>query len=404
MACGFGGCIAVLDPLQSLLLAFGCLLAGAALNRRVPFLAQYNIPAPVTGGLLFALGVSAAGALGGVAPGVNGALKPVLLLMFFAGVGLGADLRQLARGGRTLLRFIAVLVPFVILQDALGVGLARLLDMHPLFGLVGGSITLVGGHGTGAAYAERFAEVNNLQSVMELSMTLATIGLILGGVVAGPVVQHLIERHRLRAATPAANAADDEDAGGSVSTQAMILTLAGVLFGVVAGEAAASATAGLPLTVPAFLWCMLVGVGVRNLSPYAGIVFDDRAAELIAGVCLALFLVMTMMTLDLVEAVLGSGPLLAIVVAQAALVALFASLVTWRVLGRDYEAAVSSAAFVGFAMGSTATAIANMQAITARYGPAPMAYLVVPLVGAFFLDLLNAVVLTGFLSLGWVGG
>jgi ESS family glutamate:Na+ symporter len=390
-----------LDPLQSLLLAIACLIVGGVVNQRIGILAQYNIPAPVTGGLLFAVCMSVTATFGVEGPGINIALSPVLLLMFFSAVGLCADLRKLARGGGALLRFILVLFPFIVLQDLCGIALARLLDMHPSFGLVAGSIALVGGHGTGAAYAERFAEVNNLQSIMELSMTMATIGLILGGIVAGPVVQWLIVRYRLNAGAQAVGSEPSGAAGGAISTNAMILTLASVLLAVVAGDYAGDVLKSQPLTVPAFLWCMLIGVGLRNLAPYLGIAFDDRALELVAGVCLALFLVMTMMTLDLVEVALSAGPLLLIVVVQVALVVLFAMLVAWRALGRDYEAAVSVAAFVGFSMGSSATAIANMQAITARYGPAPTPYLVVPLVGAFFVDLMNALVITGFLSLGW---
>lgn len=393
-----------LDPMQSLLLALACLLGGGVLNRRVGFLAQYNIPAPVTGGLVFAAAVSLAGATTDASIELNTVLKPVLLLMFFGAVGLGADLGRLAQGGRALVRFLLLLLPFIVLQNLLGLAMATALDLHPLFGLVAGSITQVGGHGTGAAYAERFAEVHNLQSVMELSMTAATVGLIVGGIVAGPVAQFLISRHRLAGMARADADLHAVETIAPLGTGAMTLALAGTLLALVAGRTVAEATAALPLTIPSFLWCMVIGVAVRNLLPLAGVRFDDRATELLASVSLGLFLVMTMMTLDLVEVALSSGPLLLILAVQATLIAVFAVLVTFRVMGRDYESAVSSAAFVGFAMGSTATAIANMQAVTARYGAAPMAYLVVPLVGAFFVDLINAGVLTAFLSLGWLGG
>lgn len=395
-----------LDPLQTLLLALGCLLMGSLVNARIRALGQYNIPAPVTGGLLFAGFAAVVAATAGYRIETNGLLKPILLLMFFAAVGLGADLRQLARGGRALLRFVLVLVPFILLQNLLGIALASAIDLHPLFGLVAGSITQVGGHGTGAAYATRFAEVYNLQSVMELSMTAATIGLIIGGVLAGPVAQLLIRRNGLASAQVpvAAGIGSDARAGGPVDAQAIVLTLAGVLLALLAGRSIAEALYEFPLTIPSFLWCMVIGVALRNIAPFAGLHFDDRAAELVAGVCLGLFLAMTMMSLDLGEVALSAGPLLIILVAQAVLVAVFAYFVAFRALGRDYEAAVSCAAFVGFGMGSTATAIANMQAVTARYGMAPMAYLVVPLVGAFFVDLINALMLTGFLSLEWLGG
>jgi ESS family glutamate:Na+ symporter len=292
------------------------------------------------------------------------------------------------------------------LSYGVGVAVARGLDLHPIFGLVGGSITLVGGHGTGAAYAERFAEVNNLQSVMELSMTVATIGLIVGGIIAGPVAQYLITRRKLRAAAGAADAAPagEQAPAPPITTVGMIGALAGVLAAVVAGLALAARFPGGTITIPSFLWCMMVGVAIRNLAPFAGLRFDDRASDLISAVCLSLFLVMTMMALDLIEVALAAGPFLVIIAAQVVFIVVYAVYVCFRLMGRDYEAAVTSAAFIGFNMGSTATAMANMQAITAKYGPAPKSYLIVPLAGAFFIDLMNAFVLTVVLALPFIGG
>ncbi|HEY8553691.1 MAG TPA: sodium/glutamate symporter, partial [Burkholderiales bacterium] len=162
--------------------------------------------------------------------------------------------------------------------------------------------------------------------------------------------------------------------------------------------------AGGAVTIPAFLWCMMLGVAIRNLAPFARIRTDDRAADLISGVSLSLFLVMTMMALDLVEVAASAGPFLLILVAQIVFIVLYAIFVCFRVMGRDYEAGVTSAAFIGFNLGSTATAMANMQAITAKYGPAPRSHLIVPLAGAFFIDLMNAFVLTLLLALPFMGG
>ena len=394
-----------LDILHSLLAAVLVLLVGTIVNRQVRLLSHYNIPDPITGGLLFAAVASAAWAAMDFTITIDQTVKPTLLLMFFAGVGMCADLRMLRQGGKALAIFLVVLFPFILVQNGVGVAVAQALDLHPIFGLVGGSITLVGGHGTGAAYAERFSEVNNLQSVMELSMTAATIGLIIGGVIAGPVAQYLINRDKLRSqAAAGASSAEKDEQSGTISTVGTIGALAGIFAAVAAGRWLAAKFSGGAITIPGFLWCMLVGVAIRNLAPFARVRFDDRASDLISGVCLSLFLVMTMMALNLVEVALSAGPLLVIIAAQTVAIMAYAIYACHRFMGRDYEAAVTSAAFIGFSMGSTATAMANMQAITGKYGPAPQSYLIVPLAGAFFIDLMNAFILTLMLALPFMGG
>ena len=393
-----------MSPLSSLLAGIVVLLIGTLINRRVALLSRYNIPDPITGGLLFAIVASVVLVVMDFRVDIDQTIKPLLLLMFFAGVGMSADLRMLGRGGRALAVFLVILFPYILVQNAVGVAAAKLLDLHPIFGLVGGSITLVGGHGTGAAYAERFAEVNNLQSVMELTMTVATIGLILGGIIAGPVAQHLIGRHALHSAAAADAEAERAAAALPITTVGVLGALAGIFVAVIAGQALAARFSGGAFTIPSFLWSMMIGVAIRNLVPFVGVRFDDRAADLIAGVCLSLFLVMTMMALNLVDVARSAGPFLVIIGLQVLFIVLYVVYVCFRFMGRDYEAAVTSAAFIGFNMGSTATAMANMQAITARYGPAPQSYLIVPLAGAFFIDIMNALVLTAVLALPFVGG
>lgn len=389
----------------SLLAALVVLLIGTLVNRRVGLLSKYNIPDPITGGLLFAALAAVVAAASGFRVQLDQTLKPVLLLMFFAGVGMSADLRLLKRGGRALVLFLLVLLPYILVQDAVGVAIAKLLDLHPIYGLVGGSITLVGGHGTGAAYAERFAEVHNLSAVMELSMTVATIGLIIGGIIGGPVAEYLISRRKLRSAAGAkAVRAEEAAAQAPMGTVGVLGALAGIFAVVVAGQWIAQQFPGGAITIPGFLWCLVIGVAIRNLAPYARLTFDDRASDLLSTLSLSLFLVMTMMALDLVDVALSAGPFLVIIALQVAFIILYVVLVCFRFMGRDYEAAVTSAAFIGFNMGSTATAMANMQAITGKYGPAPQSNLIVPLAGAFFIDLMNAFLLTLLLALPFIGG
>jgi len=395
-----------LSTVDSLLAACLVLLAGALLTRKVRFLAKYNIPDPIVGGLLFAVVVTLLGLGTGLRISLEVTAKPFFLLLFFAAIGLTADMRLLRLGGKRLVRFLLVLFPFLFLQDALGVGIAQVLGLHPLLGLLAGTITLVGGHGTGAAYAQRFAEVNNIQGVMELAMTSATIGLVIGGIVGGPVAQRLIRRNALSGGTARA---EDTDVGGGPTTTpvtalSLIGSLAAALVALIAGQALGSAFEGAVITVPSFLWCLIVGLVIRNGGALAGLKLDDAASDLIGSVSLSLFLAWTMMALDLAGALRLAGPLLIILAFQVVLVVLWASFVVFRTVGRDYEGAVISAAFCGFATGATATAIANMQALTRRYGPAPQAFIVVPIAGAFFIDIMNALVLTVFLSLRFVGG
>jgi ESS family glutamate:Na+ symporter len=394
-----------LPLIPSILAACLVFMIGSFLTGRVAVLARYSIPAPIVGGLLFACLALVVDRLAGTRLGFDTAPKGQLLLVFFACIGLTADLALLRAGGVRLLRFLAVLFPFLVLQDALGVALASLFGLHPVLGLVAGSITLVGGHGTGAAYAERFASEYDILGVMGLTMTSATIGLVLGGIIGGPVAGRLIRR------LPPGEAPAGGEGGvvggpstSPVTTLSFTSSLAVALAAVVAGTAVGGALRGGPVTVPDFLWCLLAGLVLRNGGAALGIRLHDPASELIGSLSLSIFLCWTMMTLRLDETVGLAAPLLAIIAAQAVLVAAWGSFVMFRALGRDYEGAVMVGAFCGFAMGATATAVANMQALTRRHGPARQSFIVVPIAGAFFIDLMNLAVLTLFLLPGFVIG
>ena len=394
-----------LPLLPSLLAACLVLVVGGFLAQRVPFLGRYSIPARIIGGLIFAVLAVLAKQISWLAVTFDTSAKTPFLLVFFASIGLTADLVLLRRGGVRLLRFLVALFPFLLVQNGLGLTIAQLLGLHPVLGLVAGSITLVGGHGTGAAYAERFAEEHDILGVMGLTMTSATIGLVIGGIVGGPVAERLIRRIP-RGAAPS-TVGDGGVIGGPVTTpvttSSFVLSLAAALVAVIAGQALAGALKDVA-TVPEFLWCLLVGLVIRNGGAAVGLRLHDAASELIGAVCLSLFLTWTMMTLDLSEALRLAGPLLIILAAQTVLVAAWATWVTFPLVGRDYESAIISAAFCGFAMGATATAIANMQALTRRHGPSPLAFVIVPIVGAFFIDLINLAVLTFYLWPGFIIG
>lgn len=313
-----------LDTLPSLLAACLVLLLGAVLCQRVALLARYSIPSPIVGGVLFAIAATVLIRITGQDIAMANTAKSDLLLLFFACLGLTSDLRLLLRGGPRLMRFLVALVPFLLAQDSLGVLMAKLLGLHPFLGLVAGSITLVGGHGTGAAYAEKFGEASAIPGVMALSMTSATLGLVLGGVIGGPVAERLIRRFTL---SPLPVRAEDGDVimgptETPVTTVPLIGSLAAVLVAVLVGQWLGTLLADAPVTVPDFLLCLLVGLVLRNVGSLVGLRLHSSALELIGSVCLSLFLAWTMMALDLSAVFRMAGPLLIILAAHVVLVAL----------------------------------------------------------------------------------
>ena len=384
------------------------LLVGRWLISRIGFLAHYSIPEPVVGGLVVAVLLTLARLTTGTQISFDMRLSTPLLLMFFATVGLSADVRTLRQGGRALFVLLAAVVVALLLQNALGMAIAMGLDLHPLMGILGGSATLAGGHGTGAAYGQLYAEVNGLQGAVEVAMACATFGLILGGVLGGPVAEWLIRTHRL-APAPVADASlgpgevpADERRG--LSPESLIETILILMVCLGVGTLLAE-TVKLPgITLPTFVWCLLVGIVVRNALSLSGLYrIDGPTIELLGTVSLSLFLAMALMSLRLWELVNLALPILLILGAQALLTVLLVVFVTFRVMGRNYDAAIIAAGQCGFQLGATPTAIANMQAVTRRHGLSPLAFLLVPIIGAFLIDICNALVIQGFMALPWLG-
>ncbi len=394
-----------LDATQTLTAAIAVLFIGAAVQSRVRFLRDNNIPVPVVGGLLFAVGTTVAFLGFDLSILFDMALKEPMMLVFFTTIGLGADLRLLARGGPRLLLFAGICFAYLIVQDALGVAAAMGMDLHPLVGLLSSSITLSGGHGTGAAYAAQFAEVQNIAGVMELAMACATFGLILGGLIGGPVAGRLIGAHRLEAASSQeqeATVAVESTATG-ISSDSLLLALFVVLLCLIGGQWLAASLSGGSFTLPGFIWCLFLGVVIRNLAILVPAMELHRpTVDMLGFVSLAIFLAMALMSLRLWELLSLAGPLLVMLAVQTLGMVLFASFITFRVMGSSYDAAIIAGGHCGFGLGATPTAVANMEALTQRYGPSPQAFLVVPLVGAFFIDFLNALVIQGYLALPWL--
>lgn len=401
-----------IDVMSTLLIATGVLLVGRLAITRIGLLRRYNIPEPVIGGLLAATMITVLKVTMGVEIAFDMALQTPLMLAFFATIGLGADLRMLAIGGRAIVAFLAVVAVMLVLQNTIGVAAAISMDLHPLTGLLAGSITMSGGHGTGAAYAGRFVSFDNLQGAMELAMACATFGLVLGGLIGGPIAQRLIETHGLSPESKTATVPTPGELGGGerrvITPESFVETLFLIIVCVLVGVYLAGITMNPHFTLPAFVWTLFMGAVLRNALSLTGLrEMNSAAVDLLGNVSLSLFLAMALMALRLWELVALALPILTILLAQLAAIAVYTTFVTFtvmrKVLGSGYDAAAVVAGHCGFGMGATPTAVANMQAVTARYGPSPQAFLIVPLTGAFLIDITNALVIQGFLALPLFG-
>ncbi|RKZ68528.1 MAG: sodium/glutamate symporter [Gammaproteobacteria bacterium] len=389
------------DPVQTLGIAIMVLYTGMLVIRHTAFLRNNDIPVPVVGGLLFAVFTGLAYGQFGLHLQFDMALKEPMMLAFFASIGLSADVRMLARGGPQLLLFSVICLVYLIVQDGIGMMTAISLDLHPLVGLLSGSITLSGGHGTGAAWAERFSDSANLAGSMELAMACATFGLILGGLIGGPVAGRLIRKHNLKPeARQPIHQDDTQPDEKPINADNFLLSLFYIVVCLSGGKLLTTAMSGFAFTLPSFVWSLLIGVVIRNAAFFHKHVrVHSTSVDLIGNLALSLFLAMALMSLRLWELLGLAGPLLVLLGLQVAGIVIFATFITFRFMGGEYDAAIVAGGHCGFGLGATPTAVANMKALTRRFGPSPQAFLVVPLMGAFFIDLLNAIVIQGFLSL-----
>ncbi|MFR9721354.1 sodium/glutamate symporter [Aeromonas diversa] len=393
-----------LDAYATLVAATLVLLFGRLLITRIEWLRTYNIPKPVAGGLVVALSLLLLRTFGDIELKFDTQLQTPLMLGFFASIGLSADLASLRRGGRAVSIFLIVVAGLLVVQNTLGVGLATLLGLDPHMGLLAGSITLSGGHGTGAAWGGIFSEKYGVQSASELAIACATFGLVLGGLIGGPVARHLVKKVQVPGEEhnqdDVPQAFEMPDLERQITTFSVIETLALLAISLKGGELLASLLKGSMLELPVFVCVLFVGVLLRNaLTLLNWHEVSDREVSLLGNVSLSLFLAMALMSLRLWDLASLALPIFVLLAAQTLGMALYAVFVTFRVMGSNYDAAVLAAGHCGFGLGATPTAIANMQAVTMRFGPSHLAFLVVPMVGAFFIDIINAMIIKLFLVL-----
>lgn len=414
------------------MLAVPVLLLGEFLVKRIRLLSRFNIPAPVVGGLLVSVLVLLGNLSGAFAAQfqnnvtarwwtwlvtaeidwVNAPSKNVntpFLVAFFTCIGLNARWELVRRGGVQVLVFWGAAGVLALMQNGIGVALAKLLGVSPLLGLVCGSVTMTGGHGTALGFAADL-ERAGLPTAAVVGMAAATFGLVTGGLIGGPVGGSLIRRRNLKPGTGAQIHLEAGSAGASGILKDLRL-LAGfgrpflahlllLLACIKAGAWVSYFIQRTGLTFPVYMGAMLLGVGVRNLldasrRPWA----DSEIIDTLAAVSLGVFLAIAMMSLNLIELANTALPMLIILGVQVVVMALYAWFVTFRLMGRDFEAAVMAGGHCGFGLGATPNAVANMKALVESFGPAPRAFLVVPVVGAFLIDFVNALNITFFINL-----
>ena len=429
-----------LNGYYTLILATIVLLLGKFLVSRIKFLSDFNIPEPVAGGLVAAAVVYSLNVFFGLSFLFEKSLQTACMLMFFASIGLSADFSRLKAGGKPLFIFLFVVSAFIVLQNAVGSGLAIAMGIEPLTGLVAGSISLTGGHGTAGAWGATFEDKYAFAGATTLGIACATYGLVAGGVIGGPVARRLINNMGIKPndQTKTAPKGAFEDFGKKsldgepapaivkreidadysseeifekpdnvrlITATSAIETLALFAACLAAADVMTMVAKGTWFELPTFVWALATGVIIRNiLTTVFNFDMFDRSIDVFGNAALSLFLAMALLTLKLWELTDLAGPVLVILLIQTVVMILYAYFVTFRVMGSDYDAACLAAGHCGFGLGATPTAIANMQAITDRYVPSHKAFLIVPMVGAFFVDLINVAILQMFTKFPFMVG
>ncbi|RLA56324.1 MAG: sodium/glutamate symporter [Gammaproteobacteria bacterium] len=395
-----------LEPRATLIAAILVLFLGRYLNQKIKVFRDYNIPEPVTGGLLASLIVGLLYWLMGLEISFDMANRDMLLIVFFTTIGLSSRIDVLRQGGRSLVILLVLAVCYLFIQNLAGIGIASLVGKPPALGLLTGSVSLSGGHGTAIAWAHTLTREYGVAYAMEIGLACATFGLIFGGIIGGPIARFLIWKNKL---TPESEG--DLTVGFRyreheiINVDSILRSLLVIAIAIGLGIQLNDLFEAWGLMLPDFVACLFAGIILTNtvprLLPKIEWPTGTHSLALISDVSLGLFLSMSLMSLQLWMLADLAGPMLLLLLVQVVLIFLFTVFVVFRVLGANYEAAVICSGYSGLALGATPTAIANMTAVTKSLGPAPRAFVVVPLVGAFFIDLANAMIIN--LLLYWFG-
>ncbi len=395
-----------LDGRQTLIIAILVLFLGKFLNKRVKFLREYNISEPVTGGVVASIVFGALYFFADTEFVFSLNQRDQLLIIFFTTIGLSSRFSTLIEGGKSLVILLICAVAYLFLQNLTGISVTSATGLDKVVGLIGGSVSLSGGHGTAIAWASVFIDEYGISNAMEIGIACATFGLVLGGLIGGPIAKFLINRNNLQPTSKVEELSvgikhEEEDVNIDYFNvlNALLVICIAIGLGIILNKLVTSFGAKLPM----FVTCLFAGIILTNTLPY---IFKKMSwptgtpsLALISELSLGLFLGMSLMSLQLWTLVDLAGPILILLVCQVVVITVFVLFIVFNLMGRDYDAAVMSAGYAGLALGATPTAIANMEAVTKKFGASPRAFIVVPLVGAFFIDIANAIIIKFLLGI-----
>ncbi|OBT25989.1 sodium/glutamate symporter [Vibrio tasmaniensis] len=384
------------------------LFIGRRLNQVIGFLKEFSIPEPVSGGILASLLFAVLYATTSIEVQFDLFARDVLLVYFFTTIGINSSLKDLFKGGKPLVILLAITIFFMIMQNIVGISVASMFGLEPVFGLLSGSISLIGGHGTAIAWAPKVAEEFGLESAMEIGIASATFGLILASLMGGPIAKFLIKRHNLK---PADGQSGSIDSSAKKQQQALtsfqfLDAVLAIHICVIVGALLNELISQTGLQLPLFVSCLFAGIVITNVIPdsyprISGSKWPTRspAIDLIAEISLGTFLAMSLMSMQLWTLIDLAGPISAILAMQLLLAVIINIFIVFPSMGKTYDAAVVCAGFGGISLGSTPTAMANMSAVSQKYGHSAQAFIIVPLVCAFFIDLANALIIPYFMRM-----
>ncbi|NFM78685.1 sodium/glutamate symporter [Clostridium botulinum] len=388
-----------LDMIQTTTLAILFYYIGIFIKSKVSILEKFYIPAPVVGGLIFAILNLIFTESGFISISLDTTLQKPFMLAFFTTIGFGASFKMIKQGGLHVIMFFIAALLLVISQDVLGVVMAKFIGEDPLLGLIVGSVTMTGGHGTGATFGALFESEYGLVGASTTAMAAATFGLVCGSLIGGPIAKNLISKNNLKNSSDEFFEANSDDCE-EVSYKTLFNTFSLIFISMGLGSILEMLFTNLGIVLPSYVDAMIVAAIILNIGEQTNKwKINSKCVDIIGNMSLNVFLSMALIGLKLWELKSTAGPLLILLIGQAVLMFIFAYFITFRLMGKDYDAAVMSSGHCGFGMGATPNGIANMEAITSKYGASPKAFFILPVVGAFLIDFSNSLVITLFVNL-----